>query len=351
MAAFNAPVERLISRSRTLPGFIMRTGQTSGAFNLLPDRKFKTGLISNTDLKIYAHTLEQHAQAYVNQFQANNFDNFSVNTGLIGTATYSVRTNASYTTDEMELASSYGGNLMEWMDKACLQAHFDQYRMLELYGFGKQGEGILNAIGITKTNLPADSGGNTTVSTQDPGQLVTYFNKKILDRRSAMYMYNSGVTGMRTCIMSTQKIIGHLESVATVQLTDAQREGAGSFTAGDRIKYMQGMVGNEVEYLIDDTLAGKGDGGADVILIVIPEMVTQGAQGYASEWNTNEFGTVAGGIKETLAAFSAFDMPRELTAPMGEASGIRQIVLKENRVTCGWVFRPEAVTVISAHYE
>jgi hypothetical protein len=60
---------------------------------------------------------------------------------------------------------------------AARQGIAQQMRNALLYGFNNanSGEGLLNTAGATTVTLPADSNGNTTLSTWDSGQLAQFF--------------------------------------------------------------------------------------------------------------------------------------------------------------------------------
>jgi hypothetical protein len=94
----------------------------------------------------------------------------------------------------------------------------------------------------------------------------------------------------------------------------------------------------------DDTLVGKGQGGNDAIVLVMPEV----QQPTGTPINTNEFAKLTPSLECCTLMLCDKAAPTEIRAPL--AAGAVDIVT-ELRTTSGWGVRPEAITVISAQYQ
>ena len=105
-----------------------------------------------------------------------------------------------------------------------------------------------------------------------------------------------------------------------------------------------GLNGDEIIWAYDDTLIGKGAGGLDAVLLVMPEVENPQP---TTNWNTNEFANIAPGLDACVLQLCDMVAPRELTAPL---PGGAVDVVSEMRITSGWGLRGEAVQVISMQY-
>ena len=99
--------------------------------------------------------------------------------------------------------------------------------------------------------------------------------------------------------------------------------------------------GDTVLWGYDDTLQGKGAGGSDAIILVMPEV----EKPEGGTINTNEFARLAPGLDACLLQLGDMAAPREIPTPL--PGGVIDIV-SELRSTSGWGVRPEAVTILSA---
>jgi hypothetical protein len=129
-----------------------------------------------------------------------------------------------------------------------------------------------------------------------------------------------------------------------VQLTSYQRIGAGSTSTAGVVKDVLEMNDDEIIWAYDDTLIGKGAGGNDAVLIVMPE-VEQPAGGSI---NTNEFAKLTPSLEACTLMFSDMAAPKEIPVPL--AGGAIDI-LAEMRCTSGWGVRPEAITIVTMQYQ
>ena len=103
------------------------------------------------------------------------------------------------------------------------------------------------------------------------------------------------------------------------------------------------MNDDTVIWVYDDTLIGKGAGGHDAVLIVMPEV--KKPQG--SKINTNEFAKLAPGMEACTLMYCDMAAPREIPTPL---PGGAIDVLSEWRITSGWGVRPETITIISMQF-
>jgi hypothetical protein len=150
------------------------------------------------------------------------------------------------------------------------QAAFQLIRNALLYGFNpSNGEGLVNASGATAITLPADSAGNTTVVTYDNGQMAFF----IISQISAIKTRTNQLgIGRKFVVVGPQRTLGAMEYQNIVQLTSYQRPGAGSQSTAGVVKDVLEMNDDDIIWAYDDTLIGKGAGGNDAVLIVMPEV-------------------------------------------------------------------------------
>jgi hypothetical protein len=104
------------------------------------------------------------------------------------------------------------------------------------------------------------------------------------------------------------------------------------------------MNDDEIAWVYDDTLIGKGAGATDAVIITMPEV--QKPKG--SKINTNEFAGLAPGLEACTLMYCDMAAPKEIPTPL---PGGAIDVLSEWRITSGWGVRPEAVTIISMQYQ
>jgi len=129
-----------------------------------------------------------------------------------------------------------------------------------------------------------------------------------------------------------------------VQLTSYQRVGAGSTSTAGVVKDVLEMNDDEIIWAYDDTLIGKGAGGNNAVIIVMPEV----EQPKGARINTNEFAKLTPSLDACTLMLADMAAPREIPTPL--AGGAIDIVA-EQRVTSGWAVRPEAVTIVTMQYQ
>jgi hypothetical protein len=222
------------------------------------------------------------------------------------------------------------------------QGHFQLARTGLIYGFNPaNGEGLLNTNGATAVNLPNDTNGNFTVVTYDNGQMAFFLLSQLSATKTRT---NQLGIGRKFTILGPQRVLGAFEYQGIVQLVQFQRQGGGTHSVAGTVKDIAEMNGDEIIWAYDDTLIGKGAGGNDAIIIVMPEV--EKPQG--SNFNTNEFAKLAPGLDACTLQLCDMAAPREIPTPL---PGGAVDVLSEMRITSGWGVRPEAVTVVSIQYQ
>jgi hypothetical protein len=149
--------------------------------------------------------------------------------------------------------------------------------------------------------------------------------------------------GRTFVFVAPQRVLGTFEYQNIVQLVQYQRVGAGSQSTAGVVKDILMANGDKVIWGYDDTLIGKGSGGADLVIIGMPEV----EKPEGDTWNTNEFAKLAPGLSACLLQYCDKAAPTEIPTPI--AGGAIDIV-SEMRVTPGWGVRPEAIRLISMSY-
>jgi len=148
----------------------------------------------------------------------------------------------------------------------------------------------------------------------------------------------------RLVILGPQRILNAMRLANIVQLTQFQRSGAGTASTGKMIDAQFEEVAGTIEWCVDDTLIGKGAGGADAIIMVSPEIEDQAGDMFP---DTNYFAGLMPGMKGCTLQLTDMPAPREIISPL---AGGATDCLYEKRVTAGWAVRPEAITIISMAY-
>ena len=337
---FNAPAFVQVQPSFFVPEILLPFQQVSGAFDLLAERNPSVKL-GEGDLAVYIKSLDIRTKTAAGNSNYNSLPSISIQANQISTPTYLIRHRVDYDHHDTNAAGQWGVGLPEAYRLGTLQAFFQQMRNALLGGFNPvNGEGLLNTVGATTTTLPADSFGDTTVSTYDNGQMALY----ILSLINGL-LTRTLQTGQKPRInfLMPQRVFNTWFIQGIVQLTQFQRAGAGVATTGEMIQITLKNAGFDAEFTVDDTLLGKGAGGTDAILIAIPELKKPTASGI----NTNKFADVAPGLNACNLQFCDMAAPREIVSPI---AGGGTDVLSELRITSGWNVRPEALTILSAGY-
>lgn len=328
-----------VNPSYTMPELILQYSQASGAFALLansdPDVRLGEG-----DLYVYAKTIGIKTKTSAGTHATNVLPGVSINAQQISTPTYLIQTQANYNHHDVAAASNWGVSLPEALRLGQRQGTFQQLRNAELYGFNPTlGEGLVNTPGATAVNLPADTNGHTTLTQYDAGQLGVFLLTQIGALKSRMMQIGMPA---RITICMPQRVSVILEYTGIVQLTQFQREGAGSATIALLVDDVTKRMSDTIDWVCDDTLIGKGAGGTDLIIINAPEIKKP-----VGTPNTNEFAKLSPGLESTCLMLCDMAAPREIVSPLPQGG---TNVITELRTTSGWCFRPEAITLMSAAY-
>ena len=334
------PTGAKIIPSFTEPELIITFAQASGAFYALPGGKPRVK-IGSEDMAVYVNTLDLRTEVVAGQSPSNLLPSASLAVDYYSTPTYLYRVRAIWDHHDMARASIWNVSLPAAQDLAMRQGIFQQMRNALLYGFNPtNGEGLLNTTGATKTTLPPDSYGNTTVGTYDNGQMATFWLNQFVTLKARMYQSGGNIRN-KIVVISPQRVFLQLAYANIVQVTSYQRPGAGTATTGEVIKVVAGESGDEFEWYFDDTLIGQGvTSSYDAVLLTMPEIEVPKLPGI----NTNMFA----GLQPNMLATNLMylDMPAPLKIPTPTPDGaITEI--QEIRGTSGWNIRPQAITIVS----
>ena len=336
-----APAFTIVNPSYIDPGILLPYSQASGAFDTLAEGQPLTRL-SEGDLFAYIKRIDLRSKVAAGQSAYNLLPSVSTALSMISTPSYLLRVRAEYDHHDTAAMGRWGISIVESQRLGMRQGHFQLARSALLYGFNPaNGEGLLNTQGATAISLPPDSNGNDTVVTYDNGQMGIF----LLTQISALKTRTNQLgIGHKFTILGPQRVLGAFEYQNIVQLVQFQRAGAGSASTAGLVKDVAALNDDEIMWVYDDTLIGKGAGGTDAVLIVMPEVTKP--QG--SQINTNEFAKLAPGIEACTLMYCDMAAPREIPTPL---PGGAIDVLSEWRITSGWGIRPEAITVVSMEYQ
>lgn len=327
--------------SYMMPETIVQYTQASGAFDLIPTGEPLVRL-GETDLYAYVKILELRTKVAAGQMGANQLPSVSMNARQASVPTYLVRVHAEWDMNDTAAMGNWGISLVEAQRLGMRQGTFQQMRNGLLYGFNAtNGEGLLNTNGATSLILPPDTNGNYTVITYDNGQMAIF----LLTQVSALKTRTMQL-GMpaHISICGPQRVLGAMEYQNIVSLTQYQRPGAGSRSTAGVLKDMMEINEDELTWVYDDTLIGKGSGGTDAVLIVLTEV----KKPVGGRINTNAFAALTPSLEACTLQLCDMPAPREIMSPIALGG---TDMLSQLRVTPGWGLRPEAVTIVSMQYQ
>jgi hypothetical protein len=337
-----AQAQIMVNPSFMEPGLLLPYTQASGAFETLAEGQ-PLPRLGEGDLYVYMKRIDLHTKVAAGQSAYNQLPSVSTMLSMISTPTYLLRVRAEYDHHDTAAFGRYGVSIVETQRLGMRQGHFQLARSALLYGFNPAaGEGLINTQGATAVSLPVDSNGNSSVVTYDNGQMGTFLLGQMLAIKTRT---NQLGIGHKFTILGPQRALGAFQYQNIVQVTQFQRAGAGSATTSGLVEDIMERNGDEVAWVYDDTLQGKGAGGTDAILIVMPEVKKPvGARGIS----TNAFAGLAPGIEACTLMYCDMAAPREIPTPL---PGGAIDVLSEWRISSGWGVRPEAVTILSMLYQ
>lgn len=330
-----------VNPSLVLPESLVQYQQASGAFDLLAGSN-PMARLGDGDLYVYIKRFDVRTRVAAGQTAYNSLPSVAVNADMISTPTYLNRVRAEYDHHDTAAMSNWGASIVEAQRLGMRQGIFGQMRNALLYGYqGANGEGLMNTQGATTLGLPPDSNGNTTVLTYDNGQMAVFLLSQISAIKTRCMQLGLPA---RLTILGPQRTLGAFEYQNIVQLTQFQRAGGGTLPTAGVVKSILEMNEDEIEWVYDDTLIGKGAGGTDAVIITMPEV--KKPQG--GKINTNEFAKLQPGLEACNLQLCDMIAPREIPTPL---PGGAIDVLSELRITSGWGIRPEATTIISMQYQ
>lgn len=335
-----APAFVQVHPSYMMPETLMPYYQASGAFDLLASGAPLVRL-GDGDLVVYIKAIDVRTRMSAGQSAYNQLPGVSIALSQRSAPTYLLRVRAEYDHHDTSAMDRWGVSIVDAHRLGMRQATFQLERNMLLYGMNPaNGEGLINAAGATAIPLPPDSGGNDTVVTYDNGEMAFFLLAQLSALKSRT---NQLGIGRRFVFVGPQRVLGAMEYQNIVQITAFQRVGAGSTSTAGVVKDVAEMNDDELIWAYDDTLIGKGSGGHDAVILVMPEV----EQPAGARINTNEFAKLTPSLEACTLMFNDMAAPREIPVPL--AGGAIDI-LAEMRSTSGWAVRPEAVTIISMQY-
>lgn len=324
------------------PELLMQYTQSSGFIDTLAGSEFRTRL-SNDDLLVYMRQVNLRTKIAAGTAGGyQELPGIDIAASMISTPSYLLKTRAQYDHHDVAAGARWGIAVPEAYRLGMRQANFQMARDATLFGMNPQnGEGLLNAQDSLHTNLPPDSNGNTTVQTYDNGQMAFYLSQVILAIKTRTLQLGMG---KKFTIIGPQRVLGLFE-YDVVQLTQFQRPGAGTASTAETLKAIVQANGDIVTWAYDNTLEGAGDGGADAVIINMPEL--DKPRGAGNSIDTNAFAGLTPGNKVCATAYCDMAAPREIISPL--PAGATDVV-SEWRITSGWAPRGTSITVVSMPY-
>lgn len=336
-----APAWVQIHPSFVEPELLLQYNQASGAFDTLSGSTPRVRLGDN-DLAVYIKRLDLRTRMTAAQAAGNQLPSVTIVNSMISVLTYLLRVRAEYDHHDTAAAAGWGVSIVDAHRLGMRQGHFQLARNALLYGLNPaNGEGLLNTPNAVTVSLPADSNGNDTVVTYDNGQMALFLLGQIQNMKSRTMQLG---IGRKFVILGPQRVLGQFEYAGIVQLVQYQRPGSGTATTAGVVKAILLENGDQLLWCYDDTLIGKGAGGTDAVLLVMPEI----AKADGGMINTNEFAKLAPGLEACTLQYCNMAAPREIPTPL---PGGAIDVTSEWRISPGWGIRPEAVEIISMQYQ
>ena len=324
------------------PQLLLQYSQASGAFETLATGNPLVKL-GTEDKYVYIRALDIRTRMAAGQSNSNFLPSVELIPSYASIATYLQQVRAEYNHHDTAAMAQWNVSIVEAQRLGMRQGHFQLLRNSLLYGMvPSNGEGLANTNGATALSLPNDTNGNYTVVTYDNGQMATF----LLTQFSATKTRTMQL-GMprRFVILGPQRTLGAFEYQNIVNLVQFQRPGGGTTSTAGLVKDVaEKWNGDEVIWAYDDTLIGQGQGGTDLVIIVMPEV----EKPRGGKFNTNEFATLGNGFAACTLQYTDVAAPVEIPTPL---PGGAIDILSEMRATPGWGVRPEAITLVSMQYQ
>lgn len=335
-----APAYEILHPSFEEPELLLQYTQASGFPDVLAGGQPRTRL-GEDDLVVYMKQLNLRTKTAVGQSSSNELPGVDIFASMISTATYRYQSRSIYDHHDVSAGGRWGFSTVDAYRLGMRQGMFTTARDACLYGMNPaNGEGLLNASGAVKVNLPPDQNNNDTVVTYDNGAMAFFLAQQVLNLKTRTVQLG---IGKEFTILGPQRTLGLFE-YSIVQLVQMQRAGAGSMSTAGTLKEILMMNGDKLTWAYDDSLIGQGANGNDAVLLVMPE-VTKPA---GATINTNEFAKLAPGNSTNTTMYCDMPAPREIVSPM---PGGKTDFMLEWRTSSGWAPRGTAVTIISMQYQ
>jgi len=338
-----APALLKVSPSYTMPGTVMSFQQASGFESLLSQGGIKV-MLNEFDKYAYVHYADIRTKAAAGQNYANQLPSVDIELDFGQTATYLHQVNATWNRRDVGSVAEWNFNLVDAQRFGMRQGIYQNIRNAALYGINPSlGEGILNTVGATVINaIPADPYGNSTLATIDNGWMA----QQLINIMAAIQIrtLQSG-RPCRFTICGPQRVLAQYWETQVVQVTQYQRPGSGTATIRENVDAITRFAnGNQIDWVYDDTLQGKGANGYDAVIFALPEI----EKPYAGVINTNEWADTNPSINDTVILLADKTAPTEVTMPIALDSTSLSM---EMLTTSGWVLRPECVTILSVQIQ
>jgi len=336
------PAQAKVNPSFSEPELIVQYAQASGFMYTMEKGKLRVRL-GRDDLQVYVNALNIGTESVAAQFGSNWLPSVRLQAQFEQAQTYVLRNRNNYD-DAMERAAArYNVALPQAIELGQRQGIFQRLRSMYWYGLNPaNNEGLLNTQGATSLNLPADTLGNTTVSTYSPNDMYQFLLTQIVLMKSRMFQSGANIAN-RIVVASAQREFLQFEMASIVQVTSYQRPGGGTNTVAGAVQKIVEEAGDSIEWVYDDTLIGKGAGGTDMVIMTIPEVEVP----TITDPNTNIFGKLQPSTLAVNTQYCDVDAPIKVITPIPDG-GLTQML--EMRATAGWCWRPQGVTLISMPY-
>lgn len=334
-----APAYTILHPSFEEPEILLQYIQASGFPDVLAGGQPRTRL-GEDDLVVYIKQLNMRSRMAVGQSSSNELPGVDIIASMISTATYRYQARSIYDHHDVSAGGRWGFSTVEAYRLGMRQGAFTLARDACLYGINPaNGEGLLNATGATAVLLPPDQNNNTTVTTYDNGAMAFFLAQQILNIKTRTTQLG---IGKEFTILGPQRTLGLFE-YSIVQLTQFQRDGAGTASTAGTVKEILMPNGDKLIWAYDDSLIGQGTNGSDAVILVMPETTKPAGPAI----NTNEFAKLNPGNPTNTTMYCDMPAPREIISPM---PGGKTDFMIEWRTSSGWAVRPQGLTIISMPY-
>lgn len=338
------PAQAKIHPSFSEPEVIVTYAQASGFMNLFAGAAPRVRL-GYDDLYVYVNRLDIRTESLASQFASNWLPSPSLQAEYEQAQTYLLRNRVVYDRHDIAAAGRYAIGLPQAYELGMRQGIFQQIRSGALYGFNAANyEGLMNTQGATNVTLPNDPYGNDTVQSYDNGAMALFLLQQIVNLKIRMFQSGGNVSN-RIVVLSPQQEFLKFQMESIIQVTSYQRPGGGTNTVAGTMQKIVEEAGDTIDWFYDDTLIGKAPGGLDAIIIAIPEIEVPDIPGTI---NTNVFGEVQPSTKAVNVLYSDVAAPIKISTPTPDG-GITEVL--EQRVTAGWSWRPQGLSIIAMQYD